>query len=225
MLFVRENTEGEYSGVGGRRTPGFAHEVGDRDGRLHARGRRARGRARLRPRRAAPRPSDERDEVERVAVRLRALGRGRRGGRCGLPGRAGRPRPRRRAGGADGQQPASASTWSSPRTSSATSSPTSPARCRAAWAWPRARASRPARPRGDLRARPRLGARHRRQGPREPDRRDLERGAAARHLGETEAAARLLRAVESVCKEGPHTRDVGGTGSTSEVGDAVAGCV
>jgi tartrate dehydrogenase/decarboxylase/D-malate dehydrogenase len=42
------------------------------------------------------------------------------------------------------------------------------------------------------------------------------------HLGEPEAAARLLRAVESVCKEGPRTRDIGGSGSTSEVGDAVA---
>jgi tartrate dehydrogenase/decarboxylase / D-malate dehydrogenase len=42
------------------------------------------------------------------------------------------------------------------------------------------------------------------------------------HLGEAEAAARLMRAVEAVCKEGPRTRDIGGTGSTSEVGDAVA---
>jgi tartrate dehydrogenase/decarboxylase / D-malate dehydrogenase len=45
------------------------------------------------------------------------------------------------------------------------------------------------------------------------------------HLGETEAAARLMRAVEAVCKEGPRTRDIGGTGSNSEVGDAVAGHV
>jgi tartrate dehydrogenase/decarboxylase / D-malate dehydrogenase len=42
------------------------------------------------------------------------------------------------------------------------------------------------------------------------------------HLGEAEAAAQLMRAVEAVCKSGPRTRDVGGTGSTSEVGDAVA---
>ena len=42
------------------------------------------------------------------------------------------------------------------------------------------------------------------------------------HLGEAEAAARLLRAVEATCKEGPRTRDIGGSGSTSEVGDAVA---
>ena len=42
------------------------------------------------------------------------------------------------------------------------------------------------------------------------------------HLGETEAAARLMRAIEAVCKDGPRTRDIGGAASTSEVGDAVA---
>jgi tartrate dehydrogenase/decarboxylase/D-malate dehydrogenase len=42
------------------------------------------------------------------------------------------------------------------------------------------------------------------------------------HLGESDAGARLMRALEEVAKEGPRTRDVGGTGSTSEVGDAVA---
>jgi len=42
------------------------------------------------------------------------------------------------------------------------------------------------------------------------------------HLGESDAAARLMRAVEAVCKGGPRTRDIGGTGSTSEVGEAVA---
>ncbi|MBA2475342.1 MAG: tartrate dehydrogenase [Actinobacteria bacterium] len=43
------------------------------------------------------------------------------------------------------------------------------------------------------------------------------------HLGETEAAARVLRAVEAVCRDGPRTRDIGGQATTSEVGDAVAG--
>jgi tartrate dehydrogenase/decarboxylase/D-malate dehydrogenase len=42
------------------------------------------------------------------------------------------------------------------------------------------------------------------------------------HLGEVEPAARLLRAIEDTCREGPRTRDIGGTASTSEVGDAVA---
>ena len=42
------------------------------------------------------------------------------------------------------------------------------------------------------------------------------------HLGEGEAAGRLLRALEAVCLEGPRTRDVGGTATTVEVGDAIA---
>jgi tartrate dehydrogenase/decarboxylase / D-malate dehydrogenase len=41
-------------------------------------------------------------------------------------------------------------------------------------------------------------------------------------LGESEASARVLAAVESVCREGLVTRDIGGTARTSEVGDAVA---
>jgi tartrate dehydrogenase/decarboxylase/D-malate dehydrogenase len=42
------------------------------------------------------------------------------------------------------------------------------------------------------------------------------------HLGEPDGGGRLLRALEAVCREGPRTRDLGGTASTSEVGDAVA---
>ena len=45
------------------------------------------------------------------------------------------------------------------------------------------------------------------------------------HLGEPDAAARLLRALEDVCRDGPRTRDVGGTATTREVGDAVAAAV
>jgi tartrate dehydrogenase/decarboxylase/D-malate dehydrogenase len=41
------------------------------------------------------------------------------------------------------------------------------------------------------------------------------------HLGEAAAADRLMRAIESVCLRGPKTPDIGGTASTSEVGDAV----
>jgi len=44
-------------------------------------------------------------------------------------------------------------------------------------------------------------------------------------LGEREASERLMRAVEDVCRDGPRTADVGGTASTSEVGNAVAGIV
>ncbi len=41
-------------------------------------------------------------------------------------------------------------------------------------------------------------------------------------LGEPDAAERLLEAVESVCRDGIVTRDLGGAASTGEVGDAVA---
>ena len=42
------------------------------------------------------------------------------------------------------------------------------------------------------------------------------------HLGEPEAARGLLSALEDVCRTGPRTRDVGGEAATSEVGEAVA---
>ena len=45
------------------------------------------------------------------------------------------------------------------------------------------------------------------------------------HLGEPEAARVLLSALEDVCRAGPRTRDVGGSAGTREVGEAVAGAV
>jgi tartrate dehydrogenase/decarboxylase / D-malate dehydrogenase len=42
------------------------------------------------------------------------------------------------------------------------------------------------------------------------------------HLGESDAAARVLAALEAVCRDGPRTRDVGGDATTVEVGEAVA---
>jgi tartrate dehydrogenase/decarboxylase/D-malate dehydrogenase len=45
------------------------------------------------------------------------------------------------------------------------------------------------------------------------------------HLGEPEAARTLLGALEDVCRDGPRTRDVGGSASTREVGEAVAAAV
>jgi len=45
------------------------------------------------------------------------------------------------------------------------------------------------------------------------------------HLGLRADAATVMRALEEVCRTGPHTRDLGGTASTSEVGDAVAEAV
>jgi tartrate dehydrogenase/decarboxylase/D-malate dehydrogenase len=42
------------------------------------------------------------------------------------------------------------------------------------------------------------------------------------HLGERDASSRLLAALEDVCRLGPRTRDLGGDATTVEVGDAVA---
>jgi tartrate dehydrogenase/decarboxylase / D-malate dehydrogenase len=42
------------------------------------------------------------------------------------------------------------------------------------------------------------------------------------HLGEGEGAKTLLAALEDVCRGGPRTRDIGGEATTVEVGDAVA---
>jgi tartrate dehydrogenase/decarboxylase/D-malate dehydrogenase len=41
------------------------------------------------------------------------------------------------------------------------------------------------------------------------------------HLGEAAASARLFAALEGVCREGPRTRDLGGTATTAEVGAAL----
>ena len=41
-------------------------------------------------------------------------------------------------------------------------------------------------------------------------------------LGENDASKRLMRALEDVCRDGPRTPDIGGNVSTSQVGDAVA---
>jgi tartrate dehydrogenase/decarboxylase/D-malate dehydrogenase len=42
------------------------------------------------------------------------------------------------------------------------------------------------------------------------------------HLGEDRAAARVMGALEAVCREGPRTRDIGGEAGTAAVGDAIA---
>jgi isocitrate/isopropylmalate dehydrogenase len=41
-------------------------------------------------------------------------------------------------------------------------------------------------------------------------------------LGEDAASTRLMDALETVCREGPRTGDIGGDASTSRVGDAIA---
>jgi tartrate dehydrogenase/decarboxylase / D-malate dehydrogenase len=41
-------------------------------------------------------------------------------------------------------------------------------------------------------------------------------------LGEVDASAKVIGAIEGVCRDGPRTRDLGGSATTTEVGDAVA---
>ena len=45
------------------------------------------------------------------------------------------------------------------------------------------------------------------------------------HLGQPEAAATIVRAIEKVVEHGPRTRDLGGTATTAEVGRAIADAV
>jgi tartrate dehydrogenase/decarboxylase/D-malate dehydrogenase len=42
------------------------------------------------------------------------------------------------------------------------------------------------------------------------------------HLGLARHAARVMLSLETICLVGPRTRDIGGSATTSEVGDAVA---
>ncbi|WP_416830958.1 MAG: tartrate dehydrogenase [Erythrobacter sp.] len=45
------------------------------------------------------------------------------------------------------------------------------------------------------------------------------------HLGESEAAAAIMNAIEQTLRDGPRTPDMGGTASTEEVGSAIAAAV
>jgi tartrate dehydrogenase/decarboxylase / D-malate dehydrogenase len=42
------------------------------------------------------------------------------------------------------------------------------------------------------------------------------------HLGETEAAKAVIAAIESACLDATRTRDVDGSATTEQVGDAIA---
>jgi len=45
------------------------------------------------------------------------------------------------------------------------------------------------------------------------------------HLGHADAAQAIVRAVEAVLQSGPRTRDIGGSASTDEVGNAIAAAI
>ena len=45
------------------------------------------------------------------------------------------------------------------------------------------------------------------------------------HLGQADAGAAILRAIENVLVDGPRTPDLGGRASTEDVGKAVAAAI
>ena len=45
------------------------------------------------------------------------------------------------------------------------------------------------------------------------------------HLGHADAAAAVIEAIETVLRDGPHSRDLGGTASTTEIGQAITAAI
>jgi tartrate dehydrogenase/decarboxylase/D-malate dehydrogenase len=45
------------------------------------------------------------------------------------------------------------------------------------------------------------------------------------HLGHPEAGAGVVKAIETVLREGPHNPDLGGKASTEDVGSAIAAAI
>ena len=196
-VIVRENSEGEYSGSGGRAHRGLPEEVATETSRLHAHGRRAHPPLRLRAGRKRPRkhltlvtksnaqrhgmvmwdeifyevakdyPDVETQRVLVDAVTTQMVLK------PAVPRHGRRDQPARRH-------------------------PVRPRR--GAVRQPRHRAHRESEPRAqlsvDVRADPRLGVRHHRQGHRQPGRDVLDRGDDARASGREGAAARLMTAIE-----------------------------
>jgi tartrate dehydrogenase/decarboxylase/D-malate dehydrogenase len=60
---------------------------------------------------------------------------------------------------------------------------------------------------------------------RQSDRTNLVGAMMLDHLGEREAAAAMLGAIETVLVDGPRTRDIGGTAPAQEVDAAIAAAV
>jgi tartrate dehydrogenase/decarboxylase/D-malate dehydrogenase len=77
----------------------------------------------------------------------------------------------------------------------------------------------------DVRAGSRIGARHRGTQHRQPDWHHLVGGADARSFRLPQAARAVEGAIEAVCDSGPKTPDFGGKASTQEMGKAIAAAV
>jgi tartrate dehydrogenase/decarboxylase/D-malate dehydrogenase len=99
ILCIRENTEGEYVGIGGRLYTGTPEETAVQTSVFTRRGIERVARYAFERARERRRATRERHEVERAAVHRGALGRGRGRGRTRLSGRGADAVSRRRAGG------------------------------------------------------------------------------------------------------------------------------
>ena len=111
MVCVRENSEGEYGGIGGRVHVGPAERGRAAAQRVHAARHRADRALRVRDGdEASAEAARQRDEVERAELLDGAVGRGRRRRREGLPVGVVAQVPRGRARGADGDRSRRAST-------------------------------------------------------------------------------------------------------------------
>ena len=223
MLFVRENTEGEYAGVGGRSHRGHAQEVGIETSVFTRFGveRVVRHAFELAEQRRGLLTSATKSNASRygyvlwdeVCELVAAEHPGVRYERVLVDALAARMvrspgQPRRRRG----VEPLRA-----------TSSPTWPPPSRVAWEWRRAPTSRPGAGVPGLfepvhGSAPDIAG----QGVANPCGAVWSTSLMLAYLGEDEAAARIMRALEDVCRDGPRTRDIGGEAGTAAVGDAIA---
>ena len=223
---VRENTEGEYSAVGGRFNEGTDDEIVIQETIFTRRGvdRILRYAYELRQP-PAEEASDLGDQVERHRDYDAVLGRARQSDGGAVPDSAHRPVPHRHPDGALRAAPGLVRRRR--RLESLRRHPLRPGpglhrndRHRAL-RQPQSRARVPL----DVRAGARLGAGHRRQAHRQPDRSDLVGRDDARPPRPPGAAHSVVRAIETVLTSGPRTPDIGGTANTEDVGKAIAEAV
>ena len=138
-------------------------------------------------------------QVERAASRMRHVGRGRRRGRAPTTPTSRPTAARRRRGDGLRAQPERSTWWSASNLFGDILTDIGAA-IRAAWGWrPAPTSTRTRGVPGDVRAGARLGARHRRPGHRQPDRRDLGgRDDARRTWATTRRPRSVTAAIESV---------------------------
>ena len=224
-VVVRENSEGEYAGIGGRNPGGArsAHEVATQTAIFTAEGceriiRYAFELARTRKRQKVTSVTKSNAQQYGMALWDEAFDRVRRE----FPGRRNRAVAGRRHGGP--VRAAAGDAGGRRRLQPLRRHPlrSRGARSAAAWASPPAPTSIPsdaATPACSSRST--AAPRYRRPGHRQSDRGHLDRGLMLEHLGLPEEAARVMRAIEATTAAGIVTPDLGGTATTRAVGDAV----